>query len=149
MNPRLLLLLAALSLLSPAHAQPACPWLTEGTAAAALDAPVTITTNLLPSGDGTCTFTTQQTPTPSRLEITVATSAPQACPPSSKHLPGIGNEALTCTLPGPSSETTDLITARVRNRYFTLRLTLPTASSPTARQSLAEQIAEQVAGNLY
>jgi hypothetical protein len=145
---RLLLLLAFLILSAAARAQSACPWLTEGTAAAMLGGPTTATTNILPSSNGTCTFTFHQGASPSSLEITVAPNRPALCPVNSKALPAIGNEALICT-----AGNSDIVTARVRTLYFTIRLTIGSTQSPPVsaaeRQTIVQRIAEQVAGSLY
>jgi hypothetical protein len=151
---RLLCVLAALSLCSVARAQTAaCPWLTEGTASALLNGPVAVTTRILPAGDSTCTFTLQQGAATSVLEISIAASDHSICPSNSMKLSGIGNEAVSCTQDHPPNETTDIVSGRARNLYFAVRLTVTgkpsTSLSHAMRQSLLEQVAEQVAGNLY
>lgn len=151
---RLVCLLATLSFCCEARAQTApCPWLTEGTASALLSGPVAVATRILPAGDSTCTFTLQQGAATSVLEISIAASDHSICPPNSMKLPGIGNEAVFCTQDHPPNETTDIVSARARNLYFAVRLTVtgkPSAAlSQAMRQSLLEQVAEQVAGNLY
>ncbi len=151
---RLLCVLAALSLCSVASAQTAaCPWLTEGTASALLDGRVAVTTRILSAGDSTCTFTLQQGAATSVLEISIAATDHFICPPNSLKVSGIGNEAVSCTQDHPPNETMDIVSGRARNLYFGVRLTVtgkPSAAlSPSMRQSLVEQVAEQVAGNLY
>jgi hypothetical protein len=131
--------------------KPLCPWLTEGTAAATLGAPVTTAVTLHGDPDrseGTCTFTAPQG---SVLEIAViAAPSEPACPANSPKLPGIGNEASFC-----HTDNRDRITSRVRDLSFRTTLTLqPPAPQPDPKQQEAhqqqlERIAEQVAGNLF
>lgn len=151
---RLLCVLATLSLCFVARAQTApCPWLTEGTAAELLSGPVAVATRILPAGDSTCAFTRQQGAATSVLEISITASDHSICPPNSMKLPGIGNEAVFCTPNHPPNEITDIVSGRARNLYFAVRLTITgkpsTTLSHAMRQSLLEQAAEEVAGNLY
>jgi hypothetical protein len=131
-----------------ARAQSACPWFTEGTAAAMLGGPVASTTKLLLPSSGTCTFTLHQGGSASTLEIAVAPNRPSLCPADSRMVPAIGTDALTCT-----AGNSNILTARVRTIYFTIRLTLSATQSPAIsapdRQTIVERTAEQVAGNLY
>jgi hypothetical protein len=134
--------------------KPVCPWLTEGTAAATLGAPVTTAVSLHGDPDrpeGTCLFTAPQG---SVLEIAViaATTTPSepACPANNLKLTGIGNEATFC-----HTENRDRITSRVRDLFFRTTLSpQPGAPQPDPQQQEAhqhqlERIAEQVAGNLF
>ncbi len=151
---RLLCVLAGLSLCSVTSAQTApCPWLTEGTASALLNGPVAVTTRILPEGDSTCTFTLKQGAATSVLEISIGASDHSICPSNSVKLSGVGNEAISCTHDHPPDESTDMVSGRARNLYFAVRLTVtgkPSATlSKAMRQSLLEQVAEQVTGNLY
>jgi hypothetical protein len=130
--------------------KPVCPWLTEGTAAATLGAPVTTAVTLQGDPDrpeGTCLFTAPQ----GTLEIAVTTAPSEpACPANSLKLPGIGNEATFC-----HTENRDRITSRVRDLSFRTTLsTQPGAPQPDPKQQEAhlhqlERVAEQVAGNLF
>ncbi len=134
-----------------ANAQPVCRWLTEGSAATLLGGPVTVSARLLPSGEGSCAFSRQQGTSFYLLEITVANSALAACPPGSQKLSGIGNEAVECKSTRSSGETIDVVSSRVRAVYFTTGLTVRgknTSAVPTSKQSVVQQVAEQVAGNL-
>jgi hypothetical protein len=149
---RLLFALAVVSLCSAAHAQSACPWLTEGTAAAMLEGQVTVTTKLLPTGEGSCAFTLQKSGATAVIEINVAASVGGSCPANSAKLAGIGNEAVYCTEDRSPKETTNIVRSRVRDVFFVVRLTVtgktPAAATPAQRQAVAEQVAEEVAGNL-
>jgi hypothetical protein len=162
MNPRAHLL-AALLLLAPhaAHAaqqqsdQPACPWLTAGTAAAILGGPVlsTVKRTSTESPEGSCTFTLSQGAVLSTLEIVVARTPKPVCPTDSPKLTGIGNEATVCRLNHSPTEQRYAIDSRVRDFYLRTTLTLPnaapTSQNPSDPQQLLERVAEQVAGNLY
>jgi len=135
------------------HAQTACKWFTEGSAAALLNGPVTANSTLLPSGEGSCTFSLQKDTTQYSLEISVSNSAHGSCQPESQKLTGIGNEALLCKSSRSPGETVEEVNSRVRTTYFTVSLKIrgPSASamSPAKQQDLLQQVAEQVAGNLY
>jgi hypothetical protein len=136
-----------------------CPWITEGTAAATLSGPVVTAVHLEADPDhplGTCTFTLQQSPTPSVLEIAVTTTPSEpACPANSLKLPAIGNEATFCRLDRSPTETRYVLTSRVRDLFFRTTLTLqrpapqPDPKQQEAHQQQLERIAEQVAGNLF
>ncbi len=145
------LLLFSLLLCAAAHAQTACPWLTQGTAEALLNGPVIASTNLLPGDQGTCAFTLHQDVATSTLEITVATANLSACP-AGKPLTGIGNQATLCTT-SSRNQSTDTVSSRVRDHYFTVQLTTTGKATnvltPDQRQALLQQAAEEVAGNLY
>jgi hypothetical protein len=151
MKQRLLLIAASFLIAPPAQAQSACPWLTEGTAAAALGGPAIPAVQL--SGDpnrpmGRCIFSRQQ----AVLEIAVS-GAPlePGCPANSAKLTGIGNEATFCRL--DSKQTRYVINSRVRDLYFRVSLAIPApapASQPLDHEREQIQlIAEQVAGSLY
>ena len=135
-----------------AHARTGCPWLTQGNAAWALDGDVSVTVNVSNIGEGSCVFSRQQAPSDS-LEILVSKSALPACPPESGTLKGIGNEAATCRPPASHGESREMINSRVRDLHFTVtrasRRQKSTAKLTDAQDDELEQIAEQVAGNLY
>jgi hypothetical protein len=138
---------------SPAQpvAEIACPWLTSGTAAAALGGEVSVTASVSESGEGICKFGRQQGPARS-LEIVVSKTALPACPPGSLQLKGIGNHAELCKRPGSPGESVQLLSSRVRDQYFTLTLTSHLIEKQPAadlQEQPLENIGEQVAGNLY
>lgn len=147
------LLLPLLLLCASARAQTPCPWLTQGTAATWLQGPVTVSTNLLSTNEGTCLFTLHQDNASYTLEITVSATNHPLCPSSSKPLTGIGNEAVLCTANPSRNQTTDTISSRIRDRYLTVQLTITGKSTsplaPDKRQALVQQAAEEAAGNLY
>lgn len=144
-------LLYALSILySPTvDAQRACPWLTEGTAASALGAPVRASVQVQSDGHGSCSFLLE----PSLLKISVGTSRGDACGPASQKISGIGNEAVACHSSPSPNELIDVISSRVRATYFTVSLTLQSsdhsAKSEAREQEMLRDVAEQVAGALY
>jgi hypothetical protein len=129
-----------------------CPWLTEGSAAHALGGEVSVTVKVTDAGEGTCNFARQQGSADS-LEILVSRAALSTCPPDSTSLRGIGNEALTCRPRSSHGEVVEMISSRVRDLHFTATLTThgqKSSAKPADPQDDAlEQIAEQVAGNLY
>ena len=135
-----------------AHATTACPWLTEGSAAHALGGEVSAIVKVSNSGEGLCNFSLQQGPSDS-LEILVSKAALPTCPAESVRLKGIGNEAQTCKPRASRGETVEMISSRVRDLRFTVTLTTRSqkiAPKPDDPQNdPLEQIAEQVAGNLY
>ncbi len=111
------LLLPLLLLCASAHAQTTCPWLTQGTASTWLQGPVTVSTNLLSTNEGTCTFTLHQDNASYTLEITVSATDHPRCPTSSKPIAGIGNQAVLCSASPSRNQTTDTINSRIRDRY--------------------------------
>lgn len=134
------------------HAKTGCPWLTEGSAAHALGGDVSVTVNVSDMGEGLCSFSRQQGSADS-LEILVSKAALPTCPPESTSLKGIGNEALTCRPHNSRTEAVEMISSRVRDYHFTVTLTAhdqkPPAKPDDPRNDALEQVAEQVAGNLY
>lgn len=133
------------------HAQVSCPWLTEGSAAHALGGEVSVTVKVA-EGEGSCNFSRQQGATES-LEIAVSKAALPTCSSGGTSLRGIGNEALTCRHGGAHGESVEMISSRVRDVYFTVTLLARGQRNPARADDLQnnalEQIAEQVAGNLY
>jgi len=133
------------------HPQTGCPWLTEGSAAHALGGEISASVKVA-EGQGTCTFSRQQVPMDS-LEISVSKAALPACPSGSTSLRGIGNEALTCRHGGAHGDMVEMVSSRVRDQNFTVTLT--TRSQKNAgkaddpQNDALEQVAEQIAGNLY
>ena len=150
---RCLLLFILLPLSISASAQATCPWLTQGTASTLLQGPVTLSTNILSTNEGTCTFTLHQDNATNTLEITISTTNHPRCIAGSKPLTGIGNEAVLCAANPSRNQTTDTVSSRIRDRYLTVQLTItsktPSPLAPNKRQSLIEEAAEEVAGNLF
>ncbi len=137
---------------SQAHAADVCPWLTQGSAAKALGGDVSVTVNVSDSGEGLCRFARRQGFSDS-LEIQVSEAALPLCPPESFSLKGIGNEATRCKLTASHGESAERISSRVRELHFTVTFTSheqkSATKSPDAQDDALEQVAEQVAGNLY
>jgi len=133
------------------HPSTGCPWLTEGSAGHALGGEISVIVKVA-EGEGTCSFFRQQTPMDS-LEISVSKAALPACPSGSTSIRGIGNEALTCRHGGAHRDTVEMISSRVRDLHFTVTLTTNGQRNPgkadDPQNDALEQIAEQVAGNLY
>jgi hypothetical protein len=129
----------------------ACPWLTQGSAARALGGDVSVTASVSDAGEGFCRFLRQ--PTPDFLEVLISKASLPTCPPGSMELKGIGNQAESCNRPGARDESIKMITGRVRDLYFTVTLASRVQKSALklsdVQEDMLEQIAEQVAGNLY
>jgi hypothetical protein len=86
------------------------------------------------------------------LEIVVGASGTSACPADSTKLVGIGNEAVRCRPSAAHGEMAEMVSGRVRNQYFSLTLRLRKHGGNSAEEPGSdplEQIAEQVAGNLF
>jgi hypothetical protein len=134
------------------HPGVGCPWLTSGSAAHTLGGEVSVTAKVTNTGEGSCSFSRQQSP-PDSLEVLVSRATLAVCPADSTGLKGIGNEALTCRLKGSRNEAVEMISSRVRDLHFTVTLTArgrKTTTKPAdPHDDALEQIAEQVAGNLY
>ncbi len=136
---------------APKAVQVACPWLTQGTAAAALGGNVSVTASVSESGEGVCKFIRQQGPA-NLLEIEVRKAVLASCPPGSLQLKGIGNQAELCKRPGSSGVNVEMLSSRVRDQYFILTLTshlTPKEKTAELPEQPLENVAEQVAGNLY
>ena len=132
---------ALLSWLLLASSPATCPWLTQGSASRLLGGEVSIKVNLSSTG-GFCTFLL---PPRDSLRILVSKAALASCPQGSTQLKGIGNQAASCRTPGSRRGShADMISGRVRDLYFTV-----TVNMPAAPEDALEQIAEQIAGNLF
>jgi hypothetical protein len=135
------------------RAEPVCPWLTQGTAAAMLGGDVSAVIKLTPPGEGSCVFSLQQGAAMYSLEVIVESTPRTTCPPASPKLPGIGNEAVACRLQRSPNETVDMVSSRVRTLYFTVSLKIQGAANPgiplNKQRDIVERAAEQVAGNLF
>lgn len=134
------------------RSQAGCPWLTEGNAAHALGGHVSVTANVANTGEGSCKFS-RQAGSPGSLEIFVSKASVAACPAESLKLLGVGNEAVRCKLSSSHGEAAERVSSRVRDLHFTVTLvSRPQKNSskpPDPQDDALEQIAEQVAGNLY
>lgn len=125
-----------------------CPWLTKGTAVAALGGEVTTRIVAPESMKGSCSYSLLTSPAAS-IEVVVDTSPLPACPANATALKGIGNEALRCKIPAKPNER-EMISGRVRNHYFTVTIRATThATSNSEESDWLQRIAEQVAGNLF
>jgi hypothetical protein len=129
-----------------------CPWLTAGSAARALGGDVSVNVSATQNNDGSCNFLKLQDSRNS-LEVQVSKASLAGCPGEHTSLVGIGNEAAKCRLPGPHGVTVEMVNSRVRDVHFNVTLTVVdrrvSAKSPDEPEMPLEQIAEQVAGNLY
>jgi hypothetical protein len=124
-----------------------CPWLTQGSASRVLGGDVSTRVSVSDIGEGSCRFLREQR-SPGSLKILVSKRALASCPSQSTELKGIGNQAAMCRVKG-----VDMVSGRVRDLYFTVTLTSRGQKSPAklpdAQEDALEQIAEQIAGNLF
>lgn len=128
-----------------------CPWFTQGSAARALGSDVTVTVNVSNTNEGSCKFLSRQDSMNS-LEILVDKASVPACPTDSLRLTGIGNEATRCRLRESHGGLVEMVSSRVREVQFSVTLSLHGQKSfkpSDPSNDTLQQIAEQVAGNLY
>lgn len=141
---RTLLLIAPLCLCHAASAQVSCPWLTVGTAEAALRmhgrSEIKTEVKIIPPNmeEGRCIFTADH----GTLEIVVSSEPQRDCPADSSKLPGIGNEARFCV--AGKQFTVD---SRVRALHFHAMLTADLPAEDGRKR--VELVAEVVSGNLF
>jgi hypothetical protein len=124
-----------------------CPWLTQGSASRVLGGDVSTKVSVSDTGEGSCRFLREQR-SPDALKILVSKNALASCPTESTELKGIGNQAAMCRVKG-----LEMVSGRVRDLHFTVTLTSRGQKSPAklpdVREDALEQIAEQIAGNLF
>ena len=137
---------------SPASPLAACPWLTQGGAAKALGGEVSVAVHVSDSGEGWCGFSRAQKPD-GLLKIEVSKTALASCGAGGAMLKGVGNEAMRCALSASGGKNGEMISGRVRDLYFVITLEAGRNESPAnaagKQDDTFEQIAEQVAGNLF
>jgi len=142
-----------LGIANHAGAAELCPFMTQGSAAKLLGGDVSATVNSTEDRDGACTFTRQQASITYTLAIVVHKTPTDPCPEHSTPLKAVGNEAMSCRFSPSSSETTEKISGRVRDMFFTIALTIRGPKGPDmpveAEREAVNQAAEQVTGNLY
>jgi hypothetical protein len=129
-----------------------CPWLTQGSAASILAADVVVAADVSEKGEGSCRFSRQRG-SADFLEIRVSKAPLSTCPAKSEELKGIGSGAVRCSMRGSQGEAVEMVSSRVRDRSFTVTLNsrkrTGAARTSSPKEDTLEQIAEQVAGNLY
>ncbi len=137
-----------------------CPWLTSGTAAAALGGPVELNLHLESTSQGTCRFTRGSGMEEESIEVAISKVKPPSCPVGGAKLAGFGNEAVECESTNSSAFAVNAIAGRLRDVYFSVRITTPRAKSPIPPAndepgnpdivpSILQRVTEQVVGNLY
>jgi hypothetical protein len=122
------------------HTQTTCPWLTQGSASNLLGGDVAMKVSVSVTGQGSCRFVRSD----DTLEILVSKAALAVCPRGSTELKGIGNQAATCKASGRGY----VVSGRVRDFHFTVTQ-IARGKKSSVEQDALQQIAEQVAGNLY
>ena len=129
-----------------------CPWLTQGSASRVLGGDVSTKVSVSDIGEGSCRFLREQR-SPGSLKILVSKRALASCPSQSTELKGIGNQAAMCRVKGAHSKDVEMVSGRVRDLHFTVTLTSRGQKSPAklpdVQEDALEQIAEQIAGNLF
>ena len=132
--------------------QTVCPWFTQGSAANALGGEVSVTVKVSNTGEGSCKFARQKDST-SYMEILVSKASVPACPSDSVRLTGVGNEATRCKLRESHGDSAEIVNSRVREMHFSVTLSMHGQKASTKPSDISDdilqQIAEQVAGNLY
>jgi hypothetical protein len=122
----------------PSSTAPTCPWLTEGSVAKVLGGPVHAILNIVSASQGTCIFVKTARPQ-EQLKVVVGAGNVPSCPAGSAKVVGVGDQASRCHLP----HSAQMISANVRSVNMAITL----SGSPT--DDATQQIAEQVAGNLF
>lgn len=131
---------------------PACPWLTQGTAAKMLGGDVSVVLDVSDSGEGSCKFSREQGPSDT-LEIVVKKADLPGCPTGSVALRAIGNEATMCRHAGPNGDVVQMVSSRVRDQHFLVTITsrghekVPKTQDP--QDEPVARVSEQVAGSLF
>jgi hypothetical protein len=126
------------SSLPSSSAAPACPWVTEGSAVKALGGPVHAILNVASPTLGTCTFVKTARPQ-EQLKVLVGAGNLPSCPAGSAKVIGVGDQASRCHLP----HSAQMISGNVRAVDMAITL------SGNLSDDAIQQIAEQVAGNLF
>jgi hypothetical protein len=128
------------SSLPPSSTGPACPWLTEGSAANVLGGQVHVILNVASPTQGTCTFVKTARPR-DQLKVLVGAGNIPSCPAGSAKVIGVGDQASRCHLP----HSAQMISGSVR----TVEMAITLSGSSANQTEDIQQIAEQVAGNLF
>ena len=124
-----------------------CPWLTEGSAASALGGEVTVAVSIASPSQGSCSFVHQSAPA-GQLTVLVGPGSIPACPQGSEKVIGIGTRASRCRVSISGVEATEMISGAVRETSVAVILGRGKRIPPGKRDFL-EELAEQVAGNLF
>jgi hypothetical protein len=137
---------------SPIISKATCPWLTTGSVARVFGGDVSVSVSATDGNNGFCKFLKLQDSRNS-LEVQVSKTSLTSCPGEHTRLVGIGNEAAQCRLPASNGEIIEMVSSRVRDVRFNVTLTIfgqrVPAKAPYEPEVTLEQIAEQIAGNLY
>ena len=157
-------ILIAFGLISPSLCRAEnCPWLNAATAGGLLGGDVSMKVIHTNATDTTCNFTLESSSGASTLQIAVHTMTAvhdefqkyvSQCGSVRVPLGAVGNEAVQCR-DIRSTQSTNQIISRVRERAFLLVWTTPCSSAsnpPEAEQEMQEKmrnVAEQVAGSLF
>jgi hypothetical protein len=163
MTMRLAFCSAAYLLIVPATIstaqQPAtCPWFSSGSAQAVLGGPVSLHFQAEENGQGLCEFTVQSGERTKMLRIVVGKIDRHPCPPESRQLKALGNEAIQCRRTDEQGHPWDVIAGRMRDVFFVVTtsnvpdaVATPKGDGPPTdpySASILERVAEQVVGNL-
>jgi hypothetical protein len=162
---KILFVFLGLCLLSPLIGRAEiCAWLNAATAGGLIGGEVTYKVTHTSPEDTTCVFTRNSGASVSTLQISVNTMTEHEkefpgflvlCGATATPIRAVGNEAVECTQSIDPGRVTEQIVARVRERAFVLRWTMPTPNAdasipaPGEVQERLRNVAEQVAGSLF
>ena len=111
-----------------------------------------VTLNITNGTQGSCSFTKKDAPE-GQIKIVVGAVNVPACPAGSPSVVGIGTQANRCRLQPSHDAAIEMISSKIRTVSMAVTLSGgPNASSATLDYRPAvgiDQIAEQVAGNLF
>ena len=124
-----------------------CPWLTQGSAASALGGEVHVSVIVVSPSQGTCSFVRQDLPA-AHLKIFVGPASIPSCPQASERAVGVGTRASRCRVSASTGDSTEMISGAVRQTGLAILLGR-SKTDPRAKRDLLEELAEQVAGNLF
>lgn len=142
-----------------AQTQANCPWLATGSAVTALGGDVTVSAHSENNWEGECHFERSTSAGRRAIDIRVSKANFHPCPDGSAKLKALGNEAAQCRRGTADAGHADTIAGRVRDAWFEVAILGVRAADrePPKEEaphdvygaSLLEQLAEQVAGNLF
>jgi hypothetical protein len=153
---RNLLFIAVLMSCGYARAQEACPWLTQGTAAALMGGAASMSVHTV-SGEGNCEFRlnaadshVKRNKAEGQLMRIVVSHQPHKQCAAGERLTGIGEDSVLC-VSDTKTEYHATVFGRVRTVYFSVALTARgvEANDKVELRSSLQQAAEEVAGNLF
>jgi hypothetical protein len=154
-----LMLMIASASVALAQTGTPCPWVSVGSVANVLGGDVKMVVQTAGNWNGSCRFTRQIGNVAQTLDILVGKTNAHLCPEGSQKLNALGNEAVQCQRRISPTQEADTIAGRVRDVFFSLTMTNVAEATRERSEdgrptdpfgaSPLEQLAEQVAGNLF